>query len=152
MREEEDYEAAAATEAAAEQWWDDLLARSVGSCDILEWGYIQIGVMLRRYAAKHPQGLSRYRTFNGWAKLIREEETASDPELSPEYGRDIQVDAFFRAADNRWSILSRREDYKYSINRVATLDEDITYAQDKQRRRMDEEQRLREQAGHKQGK
>jgi hypothetical protein len=53
--------------------------------------------------------------------------------------------------DSPWSIVYDQGPGKYSINRVATLEEDIAWARDKQRTRMDEEQRLREEADHKQG-
>jgi hypothetical protein len=70
-----------ATDAAAAKWWDALRARSVGCSDAPEWGYLWVGVMLRRYTVQHPDGLRRYRTRSGLVRLIREQIIWYDPQL-----------------------------------------------------------------------
>lgn len=144
---EEDYAAECAAETETEQWWDALRERSVGTSQIPEWGYIWAGVMLRRAASGLPQSLKRYRTFKGWTKLIQEQHTSLDP-IAVEYRE--QIFAFLVEQGSPWSTLYDERHAKWTIMRVATLDEDIAFARAKQRARMDEEQRLREDADRKQ--
>jgi hypothetical protein len=145
MNTDETYDAEIAAEAQAARWFDDLRMRSVGIMHIPEWSHLWIGVLLRRYAEECPKGkgLDRYRTLNAWQTLIERQLAASDPE-APEY-RDHILD-FLQAVDSPWGITYDPPQGKWAIRQVGTLEEDIAFARDEQRKRMYEEQRLREEA------
>jgi hypothetical protein len=143
MTNQEDYEAELAAEAQSSRWFDDLRMRSVGTMHIPEWSHLWIGVLLRRYAERclTGKGLDRARTLNAWQTLIERQLAASDPE-TPEY-RDHILD-FLQAADSPWGITYDQPQGKWSIDRAASLDQDIAFARDKQSKRMEEERRWRE--------
>jgi hypothetical protein len=137
------YEAELAAEAQAARWFDDLRMRSVGTMHCPEWNHLWIGILLRRYAelCAKGKGLDRYRTLNAWETLIERELAASDPE-APRY-RDHILD-FLQAVDSPWGITYNPRQGKWSIDRAASLDQDIAFTRDKQSKRMEEERRWRE--------
>jgi hypothetical protein len=138
--EEEDSVAQEAAEAAAKLWWDDLRDRSLGTTLIHERIFLWVGVMLRR--VKPEASLYRFRSLNSWERLIDQQVSAADPE-GPDF-TNMTYD-FFQATDNPWSVLRRERLGKYAcgIGRIATLDQDIFYARGLQKKRLDDEQRLR---------
>lgn len=125
------------------QWWDSLRNALPESCDSQAWANIWIGVMLRRYAEEHPDGLTRFRTVNAWAKLIEWQKSPIDGDLPLHF--IFKLDPFLRAGGNcmgsanPWWISTRRVRVEvtgehgyglseYVIERVRTLDQDVAFA------------------------
>jgi hypothetical protein len=145
------------------RWWDSLRGRSVAGCDTQGWANIWIGVMLRRYMEEHPDGLTRFRTQEAWARLIQWQRTSLDHDLPQSF--DWKLNSFLSAggncigSNNPWSIRYRAVPrvlgipghggfrYKiseYVLGRVRTLDEDIAFERHKQENRQRAERHLRE--------
>jgi hypothetical protein len=156
MQNEGDYAAQEAAEAAAKQWWDDVRDRSLGSYNVPEFGHILIGVALRQWIETHPKDFRRFKSYKGWANIMRQS-TPVDDDLwrIQTWDMDRQVEIFFQTAtgvdhptitpilpDNPWSFRSQ-ENWHYALDQVATLEADIVCARRRQSKRMAEENRLR---------
>jgi hypothetical protein len=140
-------------EEAARSWWADLQERSLGTTHIQEWGYLWVSVMLRRVAAKHPGPGLEHRNLANWQKLIQGEIEAGDRWPDGSTVLDVTlwdpVRHFFHAKGSPWFVEYHRDENKFSVRLVASLDEDIEYARKVQRHRMTEEKCWRDWADRK---
>ena len=121
-----------AEEIKAWEGWQPLRRRTNRITDMQQQANLWIGVMLRRYAEKHPDGLAHYRTERAWGKLIEWQATSLDPD-KPLYF-DCKLSEFLHAgalrmgkfgylevgpnrlgSDNPWSILYRATQQKVDV-------------------------------------
>jgi hypothetical protein len=120
-----------------------------------------IGEMLRRYHAKQPDGLARFRSVKAWLKIV--EWQVAPGEHINEY-LDCQLTAFLQAgmprggppwyslsgpnklgSENPWSIQCRPGGRgEQSINRVPSAAQDLEFARDTREREEVESERNRQ--------